>query len=550
MKIGLDLDNTLVNYELSFIAAAESLQLGLLSSVRSKSQIREFLRAKPNGEHVWQRLQGLAYGRFAKNHAKLYSGVKRFLWRCKQHGHSVTVVSHKTEYGHHDNEKASLRQIASDFLKAQNLLDSENGLIQRVVYTSTREEKVDCITNERFDWFVDDLPEVVYALEDIPGLKTIHFDPMLGFNCSTAERKNPLMSLSDWQQIDALINGEWNAQELTEIANKLIQPEVIEVNKLSAGGNAGVFRVMLEDHSAVRLKVYPTDSNHDRLHSEFAASTALFRLKQGYASKPLAKDEGLGVGIYEWIDGDRVALPTKQDMASSLEFLARLHDARTSPLFLGIGPASAACLCGGDIEVQIEKRLQQFELPRMRHAELDRFLSGAFQPTSSKLLERAREEWPDAPGFDTPLDRSQQTLSPSDFGFHNAIRRPDGSLAFIDFEYFGWDDPVKLMSDFVLHQGMTLSDEQKLLWLEGALDIYGATCSARLAASAPLYGLIWCLIILNDFRPEIWQRRSLADASKQNIRPEILARQLERANALLNKVSTSRSCLFAEIRHL
>jgi hypothetical protein len=276
----------------------------------------------------------------------------------------------------------------------------------------------------------------------------------------------------------------------------------------------------------------------------------LYGLKQDYTSKPLVKNEGLGVGIYEWIDGDRVALPTMQDIESSLDFLTHLHGARTSPLFLGIGPASAACLCGRDIEVQIEKRLQQFELPRMRHAELDRFLSGAFQPVSRKLLERAREEWPYAPRFDKPLERFQQTLSPSDFGFHNSIKRPDGSLAFMDFEYFGWDDPVKLMSDFVFHQGMSLSDEQKLSWLRGALGIYGATCSARLAASAPLYGLIWCLIILNDFRPEIWQRRSLADVSRQSIRSEILARQLERSNTLLNEVSSCRSDLFAEICHL
>jgi hypothetical protein len=97
---------------------------------------------------------------------------------------------------------------------------------------------------------------------------------------------------------------------------------------------------------------------------------------------------------------------------------------------------------------------------------------------------------------------------------------------------------------------MSLSDEQKLSWLRGALGIYGATCSARLAASAPLYGLIWCLIILNDFRPEIWQRRSLADVSRQSIRSEILARQLERSNTLLNEVSSCRSDLFAEICHL
>ena len=54
-----------------------------------------------------------------------------------------------------------------------------------------------------------------------------------------------------------------------------------------------------------------------------------------------------------------------------------------------------------------------------------------------------------------------QVLSPSDFGFHNAILKESGDLVFLDFEYFGRDDPVKLMADFIWHPGMKLSNLQK-----------------------------------------------------------------------------------------
>ena len=37
--------------------------------------------------------------------------------------------------------------------------------------------------------------------------------------------------------------------------------------------------------------------------------------------------------------------------------------------------------------------------------------------------------------------RTQRTLSPSDFGFHNALLRGGREWVFLDFEYFGWDDP-------------------------------------------------------------------------------------------------------------
>src|ERR1017187_10832248 len=112
MKIGIDLDNTLLDYEAAFLAAAESLQVVLEPPIRSKSQIREFLRSQPDGEVTWQRLQGLAYGRCVHVHARLYPGVKHFLWRCRQQGHNVVVISHKTEHGHGDVEKVPLRKVA------------------------------------------------------------------------------------------------------------------------------------------------------------------------------------------------------------------------------------------------------------------------------------------------------------------------------------------------------------------------------------------------------------------------------------------------------
>src|SRR6266480_4587472 len=59
------------------------------------------------------------------------------------------------------------------------------------------------------------------------------------------------------------------------------------------------------------------------------------------------------------------------------------------------------------------------------------------------------------------LPQASRILSPSDFGFHNAIRRPDGTLAFVDFEYFGWDDPAKTIVDFLLHPGMSVADTLK-----------------------------------------------------------------------------------------
>ncbi|ALO26001.1 phosphotransferase enzyme family protein [Leptospira borgpetersenii serovar Ballum] len=41
-----------------------------------------------------------------------------------------------------------------------------------------------------------------------------------------------------------------------------------------------------------------------------------------------------------------------------------------------------------------------------------------------------------------------------------------------------------------------------------------------------MYSLCWCLILLNEFRKDIWIRRVLANSNKQNHKVEILEKQL------------------------
>ena len=79
------------------------------------------------------------------------------------------------------------------------------------------------------------------------------------------------------------------------------------------------------------------------------------------------------------------------------------------------------------------------------------------------------------------------------------MRRADGSLTFIDFEYFGWDDPVKLGADFLWHPAMRLSDAERSQFAHGITDLFGSDpeFAARLAIYFPLYGIRWSLIILN-----------------------------------------------------
>ena len=133
-------------------------------------------------------------------------------------------------------------------------------------------------------------------------------------------------------------------------------------------------------------------------------------------------------------------------------------------------------------------------------------------------------------------------MSPSDFGFHNALRTGDGNIAFVDFEYFGWDDPVKLVSDFLLHPGMKLTAKTSRHFAEGVAEIYAddPNYKTRLRLLYPLYAIRWSLIVLNEFLPAKWQQRRYA--GEFDDRNSILSTQLAKARHFIKSVSDVGTC--------
>ena len=133
------------------------------------------------------------------------------------------------------------------------------------------------------------------------------------------------------------------------------------------------------------------------------------------------------------------------------------------------------------------------------------------------------------------LDAGLRTLSPSDFGLHNMLVRA-GRPVFIDFEYFGWDDPVKLTCDVAWHPGMALPPPVAARFVRAAQALYGRDdpdFESRLRKHFPLYGLRWVMIVLNEFLPERWAVRVHAGAADPAVAKR---RQLEKARRIMRRV--------------
>ena len=140
--------------------------------------------------------------------------------------------------------------------------------------------------------------------------------------------------------------------------------------------------------------------------------------------------------------------------------------------------------------------MQEVENPK-----LDVFLKYEFSHLLEETLERAKQIWKQRALEHRP-SKAKRILSPGDFGFHNSIQDQGGKLKFIDLEYFGWDEPAKLIAEFPLHPAMNLNKECKEHWLKECLSMFEATdanLASRLETTTPLYALRWALITLNPF---------------------------------------------------
>jgi hypothetical protein len=319
------------------------------------------------------------------------------------------------------------------------------------------------------------------------------------------------------------------------LAERLVGAPVFGAEPVGGGRNSRVYRVR-SARGDFALKRYPgrDEDPRDRLGAECRALELMARHGIDGVPRLVAVDAGAGAVLLSWLDGQPPGPIGAADIDQAAGFLARLHALRSDLGAADLAPASEACLSGREIDRQIGQRLAHLAALPAAEAALRRFLADRFAALRPALVARARQLLEQAgQEFEALLGSDRRSLVPADFGFHNALRRSDGSLVFFDFEYFGWDDPVKLTADVILHPGTILPPELKQRFRHAAETLYGDDpgFALRLAACLPLFGLRWVLILLNEFLPERWQRRVAAGFSGSW--DEAKHEQLARAEALL-----------------
>jgi len=293
--------------------------------------------------------------------------------------------------------------------------------------------------------------------------------------------------------------------------------------RLPGGGNNRVHRL---DTAAgpVLLKEYfqHPDDPRDRLAAELAFSG--FAWSQGLRAlpQPLAHDPLHHLGIFEFVVGRRLAPGdvTCGHVQQAGEFFRAINARRDAPEAARLPTAAEACFSLTDHCSCLTRRLARLETIELRsplHREAADLVRRRLRPLWRALetgLKSAAAEC--GLQMDAPLPPSSRRLSPSDFGFHNALLGADGRLRFLDFEYAGWDDPAKAVCDFFCQPAVPVPREHFETFLAAATDSpeLSADLRQRAALLLPAYEVKWCCIMLNEFLPLGDSRRAFAGAGE------------------------------------
>lgn len=303
------------------------------------------------------------------------------------------------------------------------------------------------------------------------------------------------------------------------------------VTPLEGGRNNRVFRLEHADGPRV-MKLYHGDPRdpRDRLGHEWAFLT--YARDRGVAAlpRPLARDDEARAALLSFAPGKRIAPEAVgARLPEALAFLIALNAPPRA--CEDLPKASEACFSVAEHVATVERRVARLTAldPEAPHrTEAEALVAGRLQPAWDRVRAAV------GPADETPLPPEAVILSPSDFGFHNAL--VDGeAVTFIDFEYAGLDDPAKLVGDTFGQPDVPAPPEAFEAFaadLIAGLGL-GAEHLARCRRLRDLYRVKWACIMLNDFLPMDAARRA---AAGQGRTADHCARQLSRVHAKLDEL--------------
>lgn len=308
---------------------------------------------------------------------------------------------------------------------------------------------------------------------------------------------------------------------LRAIIEDRLNEVVHKISPLPLGYNSKLFRVDSKNKSYIAKVYHLSHKNHHRLGAEFRAFAYLWSHGIRVVPRPRYQDIVNNIGLYEYVKGKKILSKKifQTHVGALCDFLEVLHNLSKEKDSSVISNAADACLIINQYFSIIDRRLTEFHnigYVDQQVKELFMFIQNEFLTTASIIREEIeRLAKANHVLLHKPLVKKQQTLSPSDIGFHNILLR-DGQLMFVDFEYFGWDDPAKMVADLFHHPRAMIKPEYRQYIVKRVYRFLGRDQDflKRLPFTYLLSGLNWSLIMLNVFHKRGHEDKKKAQLAK------------------------------------
>ena len=173
LNLGLDFDNTIVNYGNLFGNLAFSKKLITSKILKDKESVKNFMILKGK-EEDWTKLQGEVYGKEILK-AKPYAFFKKSLSGIDSDKVNKLIISHKTLYPI-KGKKYNLHNTATKWLIKNNIYNKYKYFQkENIFFEETFKKKINRIKKMQCDIYVDDLKSVLMELPK--SINKILFDP-------------------------------------------------------------------------------------------------------------------------------------------------------------------------------------------------------------------------------------------------------------------------------------------------------------------------------------------------------------------------------------
>lgn len=315
------------------------------------------------------------------------------------------------------------------------------------------------------------------------------------------------------------ILADLHAKFAALLADAGISAPIQSLVPCTAGGNNRTYRIDTPVGAfAVKQYLRHEGDSRDRRGAEFAFLTYAAKAAPGMAPAPMAIDAANSLALHEFVEGRPYAAgEIKWDhVGYAARFFRALNDPDARAQAAGLPIASEACF----------SIIGHLDLIAARLDRLRAIAAASDEDCTAKtLIEQIHTRWltlaeevattSRSSGLDpaASLEPAQRCVSPSDFGFHNALAQADGTPRFLDFEYAGWDDPAKMTGDFFAQLAIPVPTgffdqfvREVMMPFRQPDELY---CRARLLR--PVYQIKWCCIALNVFLPVNLARRTFAN---------------------------------------